>query len=55
MRKLFLLTALLFTLLNVKAQNELRGVVTNENNQLLAGATVTIKQISKSTVTNQKG
>lgn len=41
--------------LQLSAQNNIQGTVTDENKQPLAGASVTIKQTSKTVTTNRKG
>ncbi len=55
MRKLSLLILLMAFLTTVSAQNSIRGVVNDENNQAVVGAIVTLKQLSKSVTTNLNG
>ncbi|MHB9055072.1 MAG: TonB-dependent receptor [Paludibacteraceae bacterium] len=55
MRKLFISTLLLLSILSAAAQNSINGKVVDENDRPLIGATVTLKQISKKTVTNSQG
>ena len=46
---------LMIFVLQLSAQNNIQGIVTDENNQPLAGASVTIKQTTKTVTTNRKG
>lgn len=55
MRKLFFSIVLTFFALQLTAQNIIQGKVTDENNQPLAGASVTLKQTSNTVITNRKG
>lgn len=55
MRKLFFSLLLMISVFQLSAQNNIQGTVTDENNQPLAGASVTIKQSSKTVITNRKG
>ncbi len=55
MRKLSLLILLTAFITAVSAQNSIRGVVSDEYNQPLVGAVVTLKQLSQSITTNLNG
>ncbi len=55
MKKIVLLFFVLFFLLKVNAQNQVKGKVTDMNNQPLVGATVFLPELNKGTTTNQTG
>ena len=55
MKKIVLIFFVLFLLLKVNAQNQVKGKVTDKNNQPLIGATVFLPELNKGTTTNQSG
>lgn len=55
MRKYLLFSLLMVSTLTISAQNFIRGKVTDENNQAIKGASVTLKQNSQTEVTNKQG
>lgn len=55
MKKIVLIFFVLFLLIKVNAQNQIKGKVMDMNNQPLVGATVFLPELNKGTVTNQIG
>lgn len=55
MRKLFFSIVLPLFTLSIAAQNAIHGKVVDENNQPLIGASVTLKQIPQTLLTNRQG
>ena len=55
MKKIVLIFFVLFLLLKVNAQNQVKGKVKDKNNQPLIGATVFLPELNKGTTTNQSG
>lgn len=55
MEKIVLFFFVLFLLVKANAQNQVKGRVTDMNNQPLIGATVFLPELNKGTATNQTG
>ncbi len=55
MKKIILLAFLCLTVTLVNAQNQIKGKVTDINNNPLVGATVALPELNKGIITNQKG
>lgn len=55
MKKTVLFFIVLFLILELSAQNQIKGKVTDSNNQALIGATVFLPELNKGTTTNQAG
>ncbi len=55
MKKIVLIFFVLFLCLKVNAQNQIKGKVTDQNNEPLIGASVSLPELNKGTMTNQAG
>jgi iron complex outermembrane receptor protein len=55
MKKIVLIFFVLFLFIKVNAQNQIKGKVTNINNEPLIGASVSLPELNKGTITNQAG
>ena len=55
MKKIVLIFFVLFLFIKVNAQNQIKGKVTDENNEPLIGASVFLPELNKGTITNQAG
>jgi len=55
MKKIILIFFVLFLFIKVNAQNQIKGKVTDINNEPLIGATVYLPELNKGTITNQAG
>jgi iron complex outermembrane recepter protein len=55
MKKIVLIFFVLFLFIKVNAQNQIKGKVTDINNQPLIGASVFLPELNKGTITNQAG
>jgi iron complex outermembrane receptor protein len=55
MKKIILIFFVLFLYIKVNAQNQIKGKVTDINNEPLIGATVYLPELNKGTITNQAG
>lgn len=55
MKKIVLIFFVLFLFIKVNAQNQIKGKVTDINNEPLIGATVSLPELNKGTITNQAG
>jgi iron complex outermembrane receptor protein len=55
MKKIVLIFFVLFLFIKVNAQNQIKGKVTDINNEPLIGASVTLPELNKGTITNQAG
>ncbi|MBN2167269.1 MAG: TonB-dependent receptor [Marinilabiliaceae bacterium] len=55
MKKIVLIFFVLFICIKMNAQNQLKGVVTDINNEPLIGASVSLPELNKGTITNLKG
>jgi len=55
MKKIVLIFFVLFLFIKVNAQNQIKGKVSDMNNQPLVGATVFLPELNKGTATNQTG
>jgi len=55
MKKIVLIFFVLFLFIKVNAQNHIKGKVTDINNESLIGASVSLPELNKGTITNQAG
>lgn len=55
MKKIVLFFFVLFLFIKVNAQNQLKGKVTDTNNEPMIGASVFLPELNKGTITNQAG
>lgn len=55
MKKIVLIFFVLFLFIKVNAQNQIKGKVTDINNEPLIGASVSLPELNKGTITNQAG
>lgn len=55
MKKIVLIFFVMFLLIRVNAQNQIKGIVTDINHEPLIGASVYIPELNKGTMTNQEG
>ncbi len=55
MKKIVLIFFVLFLFIKVNAQNQIKGKVTDVNNEPLIGASVFLPELNKGTITNQAG
>ncbi len=55
MKKIVFIFFLLFLFIKVNAQNQIKGKVTDINNEPLIGASVSLLELNKGTITNQAG
>jgi len=55
MNKIVLIFFVLFLFIKVNAQNQIKGKVTDINNEPLIGATVSLPELNKGTITNETG
>jgi len=55
MKKIVLIFFVLFLLLKVNAQNQIKGIVTDTDKQPLPGTTIFLTELNKGTTTNQTG
>lgn len=55
MKEIVLIFFVLFLFIKVNAQNQIKGTVTDINNEPLIGATVSLPELNKGTITNQAG
>lgn len=55
MKKIVLVFFVLFLIVKVNAQNQIKGKVTDVNNEPLIGASVFLPELNKGTITNQVG
>lgn len=55
MKKIVLIFFVLFLFIKVNAQNQIKGKVTDINNEPLVGASVSLPELNKGTITNQAG
>ncbi|NQU85804.1 MAG: TonB-dependent receptor [Mariniphaga sp.] len=55
MKKIVLVFFVLFLFIKVNAQNQIKGKVTDINNEPLIGASVSLPELNKGTITNQAG
>ena len=55
MKKIVLIFFVLFLFIKVNAQNQIKGKVTDINNEPLIGAYVSLPELNKGTITNQAG
>jgi iron complex outermembrane receptor protein len=55
MRKIIFIFFVLFLCIKVNAQNQIKGKVTDINNEPLIGASVSLPELNKGTITNQAG
>lgn len=55
MKKIILIFFVLFLFIKVNAQNQIKGKVTDIHNEPLMGASVSLPELNKGTVTNQAG
>ncbi|HNZ71951.1 MAG TPA: carboxypeptidase-like regulatory domain-containing protein [Prolixibacteraceae bacterium] len=55
MKKIIILCAMVLFVCTVVAQNKISGKVTNQHHAPLPGATVSLPELNKGTMTNEKG
>jgi iron complex outermembrane receptor protein len=55
MKEIVLIFFVLFLFIKVNAQNQIKGTVTDINNEPLIGASVSLPELNKGTITNQAG